>query len=319
MLILRAASFFLASLVITAAPARAQDKITLGGVGAGSAIHWPVYIATEKGFFRKRNLVVDYVPVPASANVMQQLAAGSLDLGVSGTVDAVRAIDQGAPLSLLRIEAGPSGYEIFTKSSIKSAAELKGKTVMIGGIKDITRFYIESVLGPAGLKPADYDYVFAGATAQRYAALVSGSIDATILAAPFNFTARKAGFTNLGAPPSWTHDVPFGVFSVRVDWAKRNKGKLDAFLGGFSEAVDFFYGPQGAEAVDILKKVSPTVDRADAERTFAFYREIKAFENPGAIEAPRLELVVKYLKEQGDLGPAVTPQKLFDPQVAVGR
>ena len=140
MLILRAASFFLASLVITAAPARAQDKITLGGVGAGSAIHWPVYIATEKGFFRKRNLVVDYVPVPASANVMQQLAAGSLDLGVSGTVDAVRAIDQGAPLSLLRIEAGPSGYEIFTKSSIKSAAELKGKTVMIGGIKDITRF-----------------------------------------------------------------------------------------------------------------------------------------------------------------------------------
>ena len=27
----------------------AQDKITLGGVGSGSPIHWPAYIAIEIG------------------------------------------------------------------------------------------------------------------------------------------------------------------------------------------------------------------------------------------------------------------------------
>ena len=51
--------------------------------------------------------------------------------------------------------------------------------------------------------------------------------------------------------------------------------------------------------------------------TFAFYKEAKMFENPGAIEASRLETVVKYLKEQGDLAASVTPQKLYDPAVAV--
>ena len=174
-----------------------------------------------------------------------------------------------------------------------------------------------SVLHPAGLKVGDFDYVFAGASGKRYAALVSGSVDAAILAAPFNFTARNAGYSNLGPPAKWTEDVPFGVFSVRVDWAKRNKTKIDAFLAGFAEGVEFFYGPQGAESVDILKKISPSTDRGDAERTFAFYKEAKMFENPGAIEASRLETVVKYLKEQGDLAASVTPQKLYDPAVAV--
>ena len=169
----------------------AAQTISVGGVGAGSPIHWPIYIATAKGFYRQLGVEVTYTPIASSANVVQQAVAGSLDIAVSGPGDALRAINQGAPLTLLRVEVGPSGYEIFAKKSIKTVADLRGKLIMIGGAKDITRYYIEALLRRGGLKPGDYDYIYAGATSQRYAALVSGSIDATILTAPFNFTARR--------------------------------------------------------------------------------------------------------------------------------
>ena len=40
----------------TSSPALAADKIVLGMIGAGSTVHWPTYIATEKGLYTKHNL-----------------------------------------------------------------------------------------------------------------------------------------------------------------------------------------------------------------------------------------------------------------------
>ena len=187
---------------VTSCLAHAQPltKITIVETGSGSATRWPIYGAQLRGYFKDVGLEVEFVPAPASNAVMQQLAAGSAPMGAASPIDALRAIDKGAPISLLRIESTQAPYEVFAKKSIAKLADLKGKTIMIGGARDITRFYMERMLTPNGVKPGEYDYVYAGATAQRYAALQSGSIDATILAAPFNFRARGDGFTNLGAP-----------------------------------------------------------------------------------------------------------------------
>ena len=181
----------------------AAQTISVGEVSAGVKANTLADLYRDhKGFFsrRLRRPRLRTRLLPESANVVQQAVAGSLDIAVSGPGDALRAINQGAPLTLLRVEVGPSGYEIFAKKSIKTVADLRGKLIMIGGAKDITRYYIEALLRHGGVKPGDYDYIYAGATSQRYAALVSGSIDATILTAPFNFTARSGKYTDFGPP-----------------------------------------------------------------------------------------------------------------------
>jgi hypothetical protein len=68
---------------------------------------------------------------------------------------------------------------------------------------------------------------------------------------------------------------------------------------------------------DILLKVAKS-ERADVEKTFALYKEIKVFDRVGAIEAPRLEALVKYMREEGDIAAGSTPAKFFDPAIAVG-
>src|ERR1044072_6220520 len=96
----RAALGLAVATMISVAPVSAQNTVTIGTVGSPSANLWPLFIGLDKGFFTAENLKVDVVYVPASASVIQQLAAGSLDMTMStGLVDPIRAIEQGAALA----------------------------------------------------------------------------------------------------------------------------------------------------------------------------------------------------------------------------
>ena len=140
----------------------AQNKIVIGTVGTGNTLEWPLYIAEKKGYFDQEKFALEWVGVQSSAAVMQQLAAGSLNLGTTGLADALRAPDKGAPTRLLRIGVGVSPYEAIGARTVKSWTDLRQKTVMIGGAKDITRVYFEDIAKPNGLAAGEYDYVFAG-------------------------------------------------------------------------------------------------------------------------------------------------------------
>src|SRR6202043_3892842 len=79
---------------LAAAPARAVDTVTVGTVGSASANLWPVFIGLNKGFFAEQDLKIDIVYIQSSAQVIQQLTSGSLDVTMStGLVDPIRAIE----------------------------------------------------------------------------------------------------------------------------------------------------------------------------------------------------------------------------------
>jgi ABC-type nitrate/sulfonate/bicarbonate transport system substrate-binding protein len=88
---------------------------------------------------------------------------------------------------------------MYAKPSIKSIADLKGKTVSIGGTKDVTLVYMEAFIASADLKPTDLDFIYAKATQDRLAALLSGGVDAAILYPPSSFRAGAGGYTRLEA------------------------------------------------------------------------------------------------------------------------
>src|SRR6266852_4322185 len=114
-------------MLISAAPVRAADTVVIGTVGSASANLWPLFIGLDKGFFAAENVKPDLVYVPASAAVIQQLAAGSLDMTMStGIVDPLRAIDQGAALAILRFEVQAPPYALMGKPDVKSLKDLKG-------------------------------------------------------------------------------------------------------------------------------------------------------------------------------------------------
>src|SRR6266436_6175343 len=220
----------LAGAAVAITPAKAET-VTVGLVGAISSTHWPIYIGLTKGYFAAEDVKLDLVFIQSSAALVQQLTAGSIDLALStGLADPIRAIDKGAPIAIVRIETQAPPYALVAKAGIKSLAELKGKTISLGGPKDITKIYVERMLAPSGVKPGEFDMVFAGATSARASALLSGAVDAAILLPPFNFQATAAGFNELGRTVDSVKDLPFTGTVVNATWAKEHIAILQKLI-----------------------------------------------------------------------------------------
>ena len=52
----------------------------------------------------------------------------------------------------------------MAKPSVKTPSDIKGKLVSVGGAKDITRIYVERMLGAGGVKPGEFDMTYAVAS-----------------------------------------------------------------------------------------------------------------------------------------------------------
>jgi ABC-type nitrate/sulfonate/bicarbonate transport system substrate-binding protein len=280
----------------------AADTVTIGTVGSASANLWPVFVGITKGFFAAEDLKVDIVYVPSSANLIQQLTAGSLDITMStGLVDPLRAIDQGAGIAIVRFETQAPPYALVAKPAIAGLAGLKGKLISLGGAKDITRIYVERMLAPHGVKPGDFDMVFAGATSARSAALLAGAVDAAILLPPFNFQAEAVGFKSLGLTIEYAPDLPFSGTVVNKAWAAGHQAILKRVLAAHMKSVAWFYDDNNrGEAVKLMVAAS-SLKPEDVEKSYDFFRKNAFFDRSGRISRSKMTALLAALKTLGDV------------------
>jgi NitT/TauT family transport system substrate-binding protein len=295
----------------------AADKVTIGTVGSPSANLWPVFIGRDKGFFGAESIDIDLVYGQASAGVIQQLAAGSLDMTMStGLVDPIRAIDQGAAMAIARFEVQAPPYVIMAKPTIKSLKELKGKVISVGGAKDITRIYAERMLAPHGIKPGEYDLVYAGATTARAQALLSGAVDAAIVLPPSNFQLETAGYNNLGLTIDYAPELAFSGTVVNKAWAERNPDMLRRVLAAQSKSTEYFYDDRNrAELVRILVAVSSQKPE-DVEKSYDFFRKNNFFDRSGKISRTKMNALLEALQSLGDLQARGNIERFLLPGVA---
>jgi ABC-type nitrate/sulfonate/bicarbonate transport system substrate-binding protein len=305
-----AAASVLAS-VVALEPAQGHDTVILSSVGSASANGWPTYVAIEKGLFAVEGLTPDIVYAQSNAAVIQQLAAGSVNVSTnSGLVDPIRAIEKGAPLALIRVEMQAPPYSMLAKPGIKSIGDLKGKLVSVGGAKDITRIFVERMLEPSGVKPGDFDMTFAGATSARFAALQAGAVDAAILTPPFNFHAQTAGFNSLGNAVDYV-DMPFSGMAVNTNWAQANRRSVEKLILIYNRSMAWLYTPSNRdEAVRILMKVS-SLKKEEIDRAYDFLIGGKYFEPTGKIPVTKLSKLIEALKAIGDLPAGFAVERLF--------
>ncbi len=310
-------SALLASVVLAFAyTAQAADTVSVGSVDATSANLWPLHIAVKNGYFDAANIKIDLVFAQSNASVIQQLAAGSYSVAPSaGMVDPIRAIDKGAPVALVRIVIQAPPYTLIAKPAIKTIEDLKGKTIIVGGAKDITRIFTERMLAPHGLKPGDYDFVFAGATSARFAALQSGAVDAALLTMPFNFLAMTAGYANLGATFDVLPDMPFAGIAVNRPWAEAHIDVLKRFLDAYTKAVAWFNDPNNREAAVAIQMDTSKIQQDDVEKAYAFLHDKNLFEPTGEISKRKVGSVVDTLRELGDLPADFQVERLLLPGV----
>jgi NitT/TauT family transport system substrate-binding protein len=204
---------------------------------------------------------------------------------------------------------------LLAKPAIKSWSDLKGKTISIGGPKDITRIYLERMAGPNGVKPGDYDTVFAGATSARFSALQAGAVDAAILLPPFNFYAESAGFTNLGLTIDYAKELPFAGAVVGRSWAASHKTTLAKVLSVHNKSMAWFSDPQNrAEAIKIMVDASK-LKEADVAKSYDFLHQHEFFENTGKVSRRKMSALLDALKALGDIEGSTDVERFLLPGI----
>ena len=295
--------------------ARAADTISFGHPGAPTGILWPLYIGIDQGFYAAENLAIDLIFAHSSASVVQQVAAGSLDLGDTGTLDPVRAIDQGADIAILCIQASPSPYGLVARPAIKDIHALKGRLIAVGDTTDIARDYLDGILVGNGMADSDIDPLPSTSTAARLAALESGAVDAAVLSAPALFRAQSDGFVLLGLASDYVKGFPFEAISVNRSWALAHGDIVKRFLAVQRKSVAWLYDAKNCDAaVAIMAKASKETPD-DVTKSLDFYNRIGFFERDVAIPKAGMQAAVAMLQRRGDIKDQLFAEKLIMPSL----
>jgi ABC-type nitrate/sulfonate/bicarbonate transport system substrate-binding protein len=293
-------------------PAQAETATVSAAIIGVSVSIWPAIVADQKGFFAAEGLQVDFISSGASARSLQQVAAGSTNIGSSSMVDAIRAIAAGADVKIFLNSLAVGTHSLIAGKAIKTVADLRGKRVMTGGPGDITNLWWAAVAKHFGLDPVkDVDLMFSGASTARLAALMAGAIDASVLSTPQSFQAIEAGLTDLGPVAPYLGDFPMMIWHVNSAWARTNARELTAFVRAHNAAVRYMSQPaHKAEVAEMLAHASHS-SVADALKTWDVCMRINAFVPTGTITDGAIERVRDTLIQSGDLKGQAHPASAY--------
>jgi NitT/TauT family transport system substrate-binding protein len=197
--------FLLIGILSAPSHTHAQEKFTVSysSVDAPSA-NW--YVAQEKSLYKKYGIDVELIFIPASSTNIAVLVAGQVKFGngTGGTIAS--AAVNGANLVTVASFINTLPYELVVQESIKSAQQLKGKSLGISRIGSTSDVAARVFLKSLALEPdKDLAIIQVGGSGERAAAFRSGKI---------------AGFP---APPGVVHlakGMPHRVLISTADFPK---------------------------------------------------------------------------------------------------
>jgi len=267
-------NIFLATGWISAVKAAEPKVLNIGWTGGTSWSALPDRTAGERGFFEKEGLRVRYIQFQGTNLMLSALLANELDY-VTILPFISGAAARGLPVKIVAATAKASGYAIISKPEINSIKALKGKNIAINSFGSSADFAIYTALSRNGLDPNKDVTLHAvtGSPDARFAALIGGSIDATVVNSPFEYRAELKGFKTLMSVREMAEFVRIPLTGVSTTQRKIEKepDEIVRLLRGLRAAILFLQN-QREIGVGLLEKLLK-IDRPAAERFYSLYRD----------------------------------------------
>jgi ABC-type nitrate/sulfonate/bicarbonate transport system substrate-binding protein len=295
------------------AAAQEVKKVAVGDV-APIAPDWPSFIAKDKELFRRAGVEPEVTYVGNVANTVQQMVGGAFGIAVSTFDTAIRAIAKGADATMIGGLVVKYPYSIMSDADVKTAADLKGKRVILPFQKDLLTAVWNQWVREQGVDPAAIEQIYDGATPNRFAALTAHRVQAALVSQPFDFRAASEGYHKLLDIGAYGKNYGFLVILSRPAWLKDNAETARAYLRALASSVDWLYdGANREEAIAILARHTKLA-QSFAEQTYDYYvKDLKPFSRNLAIPDGIVQATIKTLVEIGDIKETeVSGKKIVD-------
>ena len=178
-------------------PSQAQDRMRIAWAGSTPS-NTPIWVADQKGFFKKNGLNAEVIAISASTIVIQALLTGEVDFIIAPSATLVTSRLAGADTVMVSTNLPLFIDHIVSLGNISSVEQLKGKIGGVNRLGTTSDMTLRLALRRLGVDPEKETKIIAtGENPQRLAALANNLTQFTLLGEPLVREAEKLGFRDL--------------------------------------------------------------------------------------------------------------------------
>jgi len=258
----------------------------------------PLYVAIERGYFRREGLDVELISPPGGASSFVVLASGRAEVVVGGLGAALfNAAARGLDFKVVgpvHMEKPPVSTPLvvskkaYDSGQIRSVRDLRGKRVAVNVLGSATEFWLNAALLKGGLTMDDVQVVAVNFP-EVPAALDNGAIAAGLLGEPLATLAEDRGqvvrlsddfingiqVTALYYSGEFMRSRPREAVGFMAAWLRASR---DLYGGGYKRddvaaIVEKYTGVPAA----IVKRAAPPFHEPDGKMNFNDFKRLQEF------------------------------------------
>ena len=208
----------------------------------------PLDLGIQKGFFERQGIEIKKNILQSGNDIILAMANHNGDIGYVGYVPMFIARTQGIPFTLVAASEveGTSDADnwqnILVKgsSSIRTPADLAGKTIAVNALKGVGEVIIKAALKKRNVDPNSVKLLALPFPSMR-SALNNGQVDAIWTPEPFVSQALNLdGARIVMAPGPILHNYfPNGGYGALADWVKKNPTLAKGFRTAINQSLTY--------------------------------------------------------------------------------
>jgi NitT/TauT family transport system substrate-binding protein len=290
----------------------AQDKVRLG-LSSVSALHSAVWIAEQKGLFRKHGIDAEVIVVGQGGTAgISALLANDIQMTSSAGDALVNAALHGGDTIMVAGVVNKGLQRIMVRPEIRTPADLKGKKVGVTRIGAVSHSVLLMILRRWNMSPTDVQVMQVGSSPNMLASLDKGGLDAAVITIPSMFVAEDRGYKVLLDLADTDIYYLQTMIATTRSYIRNNRDKAVKFLKGYLEGIAYFKQNR-KDSLEVVKKklrISSEQER-NLERSFDLL-SAKYYEQTPYPSLRGVETVLGFVERDNPKAKSADPKSFVD-------
>jgi NitT/TauT family transport system substrate-binding protein len=293
----------------------ALDKIRIG-MGAFSPTNSPIWVAEERGFFKKHGIEVEAIFIGGgAARGVNALLAGDIQFATAGGGAVITSALKGADVVMIAAQNNKGVHRILVRPEIDRPEAIKGKRIAITTFGSSSHAVLTMVLDVWKIRPDELQILQIGSSPTMLLSLQKKLVDGAVLTDPSYFIAEDNGFRVIADLAKMNiHYLQSMMVSTR-SYLRSNREQATRVLRAYVEAIAYFKKNKQDSVRIVLKKMRMDADQAKyVERTYDQYANLY-FDRIPYPSPSGIKTVLESLAKDNPKTKGADPASFTDPSI----